>query len=161
MRVIDFKTSGYFSGTIMFFGIFLLFIGLLVMATHGPVGLIMPLISIIIFSTHYRLKVDLDNKVFHDYLWILGIKHGEKGKFDQVEYLFIKRSKVSQTMRLKAASTTIRKEVYDGYLKFSETNKIHLLTEDDKTELIRKLKVMSEKLSSKIVDYSEGGPKEI
>lgn len=161
MRVIDMKTSGYFSGPIIFSGILLLFTGLLVIATHGPVGLIMLLISIIIFSTHYRLKVDFDNKVFHDYLWILGIKHGEKGRFDNVEYLFIKRSKVSQTMRLRAVSTTIRKDVYDGYLKFSETNKIHLLTEDDKSELIRKLKIMSEQLNSKIVDYSEGDMKEI
>lgn len=157
MRVIDFKTSGYFSGTIIFLGILLLIAGLLVMATHGPVGLIMPLISIIIFTTHYRLKVDFDNKVFHDYLWILGVKHGEKGRFEKVEYLFVKKSKVSQTMRLKAASTTIRKDVYDGYLKFSETNKIHLLTENDKSALIRKLKVMCEKLNSRIVDYSEGG----
>lgn len=161
MKVIDFKTSGYFSGTMMFFGILLFFIGLLVMATHGPIGLIMPLISLVIFSTHYRLKVDFENKVFHDYLWILGIKQGEKGQFDNIEYLFIKRSKVSQTMQLKAASTTIHKDVYDGYLKFSETNKIHLLTEDHKSELIRKLKVISEKLNSKIIDYSEGDAKEV
>ena len=161
MRVIDFKTSGYFSGTMIFIAILLFFIGLLVVATHGLVGLLIPLISIIIFSTHYRLKIDFDNKVFHDYLWILGIKHGEKGQFDNIEYLFIKRSKVSQTMQLKAASTTIHRDVYDGYLRFSETNKIHLMTEDDKSELIRKLKVISEKLNSKIFDYSEGDTKEI
>jgi hypothetical protein len=161
MKVVDFKTSGYFSGTMIFLGIVLLFTGLLLLSTSWIVGLIMLVISTVIFSTHYRLKVDFDKIVYHDYLWILGIKHGEHRQFETIEYVFIKRAKVSQSMHLKAASTTIHKDVYDGYLKFSETNKIHLLTADEKSELVRKLKVISDKLNSKIIDYSDGDSKEI
>lgn len=161
MKTVDFKTSGYFPGTVIFLGVLLLFSGMILIMTSPYVGLVILLVATIIFTTHYRLKVDFENKAYHDYLWILGIKVGEKGKFDKVEYLFIKKSKVSQTMRLKAASTTIRKDIYDGYLRFSETSKIHLLTSDDKSELIDRLKSIAEKLNTKLIDYSDESAKEL
>jgi len=161
MRIVDFKTSGYFSGTIIFLGIVLIFAGLLMLAANKLTGLILLILSVPIFTTHYRLRIDFDNKSFHDYLWILGIKYGEKGKFETVDYLFVKMSKVSQTMNLKSLSTTISKNVFDGYLKFSEDNKVHLMTLDDKDELIQRLKAIAEKMKAKIIDYSDGDPKEI
>lgn len=161
MKVIDFKTSGYFPWTIIFLGLVLAFVGFLFVVENPIVGVILLLISLIIFTTHYRLKIDFDNKVFHDYLWILGLKNGDKRKFENIEYLFIKKSKVSQTMYLRVASSTIQKEVYDGYLKFSEKDKIHLVTKDSKKDLIKKLRIMSASLRVKIIDYSEGEPKEI
>lgn len=161
MRIVDFKTSRYFSGTIVFLGIVLIFTGLLMLAANNLIGLVLLILSVPIFTTHYRLRIDFDNKSFHDYLWILGIKYGEKGQFETVEYLFVKMSKVSQTMNLKSLSTTIRKNVFDGYLKFSEDNKVHLMTLDDKDELIQRLKVIAEKMKAKIIDYSDGDPKEI
>lgn len=161
MSVVDFKTSGYFSWTIIFLGFVLAFVGFLFIIENPVVGVIQLLISLIIFTTHYRLKIDFDNKVFHDYLWILGLKNGDKVKFETIEYLFIKKSKVSQTMSVRVASTTIRKEVYDGYLKFSEQEKIHLITKDSKKDLVKKLREISTSLKVKIIDYSEGAPKEI
>ena len=161
MKVIDFKTSGYFSWTLSFAGGLLGAAGLAFVFTNPVVGVILLLISLIVFTTHYRLRIDFDNKVFHDYLWILGLKNGDKGKFENVEYLFIKKSKVSQTMHLRVASSTIQKEVYDGYLKFSEKDKIHLMTKDNKSDLIKKLRVISIALKVKIIDYSEGEQKEI
>lgn len=161
MKVIDFKTSGYFPWTIIFLGLVLAFVGFLFVVENPIVGVILLLISLIIFTTHYRLKIDFDNKVFHDYLWILGLKNGDKGKFENIEYLFIKKSKVSQTMSVRVASTTIQKEVYDGYLKFSEKDKIHLITKDSKNDLIKNLRVISSSLKIKIIDYSEGEPREI
>ena len=119
------------------------------------IGLIILLTSVVIFTTHYRLKINFNNHEFHDYLWIMGLKNGEKGKFQSIEYIFIKKSKVSQKMNSRASTTTIRREVYDGYLKFSEKDKIHLMTEDNKDTLIKKLNLISAKLQTKIIDYSE------
>src|SRR5215204_3440236 len=109
MKIDDFKTSGYFSGTIIFVGILLTLTGLFVMLSYLIVGAIIIIVSVIIFTTHYRLRIDFDNKTFHDYVWLLGTKHGEKGVFDKLEYLFIKKSKVTQTMSVRVASSTIRK----------------------------------------------------
>ncbi|MEZ4972486.1 MAG: hypothetical protein R2820_04215 [Cyclobacteriaceae bacterium] len=161
MKPIDFKTLPYFSGTMTFLGVLLLFSGLWMMSMNILVGLVLVLLSVVILTTHYRVSIDLDNKSFHDYLWILGIRRGERGQFDNLEYLFIKKNKISQTMRLKVASTTVRKEVYDGYLRFSVSHKIHLLTMDDKSKLMNRLKVIAQQLNSRVIDYSDGEGKEV
>ena len=91
----------------------------------------------------------------------MGFKNGEKGKFERVEYVFVKKSAISQKMQLKAANSTIRKEVYDGYLKFSEEEKIHLITKDNKQDVVKKLREISTMLNVKIIDYSKGEADEI
>ena len=161
MNKIDFKISGYFSGTIIFFGVFVLVAGLSIFFVSQISSFILFFIGLVIFTTHYRLSIDLDNKTYHDYVWILGFRNGEKGKFSAIEYLFIKNSNVTQTMRLRVVSSTIRKEVFKGYIKFSEHDKIHLLTMDSKERLIKKMKAISARLKIRVIDYSDGEPKEI
>lgn len=161
MKPLDFKTSGYFPGTFIFTAVILCLVGVPVIFTNVILGLIMLLVSVIIFTTHYRFTVDLEQKVFRDYVWILGFRSGEKKKFERIEYLFIKTNKVSQTMSLKAASTTIRKDVYDGYIRFSENEKVHLITKDNKKDLIARLRPISEALHLKVIDYSGGAPEEV
>ena len=77
------------------------------------------------------------------------------------EALFIKKNKVSETMQLRVASSTVQREVFDGYLKFSELNKIHLLTLSSRDKLVTKLKSLSSQLKTRIIDYSNGEPKDI
>lgn len=161
MKPLDFKTSGYFPGTFIFTAVILCIVAVPVIFMNVIAGLIMLLVSVIIFSTHYRLAIDLEHKVFYDHVWILGFRSGEKKKFERIEYLFIKTNNVSQTMSLKAASTTIRKEVYDGYIKFSENEKVHLITKDNKKALIAKLLPISKALNLKVIDYSGGAPEEV
>jgi hypothetical protein len=134
-------------------------IGLPVLFIKPLIGLILWFISLVIFTTHYRLSIDQDSKVYHDYLWILGFRSGEKGRFNTLEYIFIKKSSVSQTMRMRVASSTIQKEVFDGYLKFSDQHKIHLLTLESKENLINRLKFMASSLKTRLIDYSEDTPR--
>jgi hypothetical protein len=154
MKTVDFKTSPYFSGTILFVaGVFAL-VAVVVITASMVTGIIMLTACLAVFTTHYRLRIDFEKKVYHDYVWIFGMNHGEKGKFETIEYLFIKKNKVSQTMNLRVASSTIRKDVYDGYLKFSENHKLHLITKDNKKDLAAKLDVISRQLKVKVIDYS-------
>jgi hypothetical protein len=162
MNNVDFKTSLYFPLTFIFFGGLLGVGGIALVVSGSPViGAVLLLVGLVLLTTHYRLAINFDKKTYHDYVWILGLKQGEKVRFENIEYLFIKKSRVSQTMSVRVASSTIQKEVYDGYLKFSEKDKIHLLTKDNKNDLIAKLKEISSALKVKIVDYSAGEPKEI
>jgi len=160
MNKVDFKTTGYFPWHIHLVAVFFVIIGLALLSINLIAALILFFVCFVFFTTHYRLSIDLKNKIYHDYLWILGFRIGEKGKFDSVEYLFIKSSNASQTMNLRVASSTIQKEVFDGYLKFSEHKKIHLLTMDSKESLLRKLNSISKLLKVAVLDYSENVPKE-
>lgn len=162
MKIIDCRLSRYFSNQWLFFGLLLLVTGVILIFKLLIVGAIIVLmISVLIFTTHYHLSIDFNQKSYYDYVWLLGLKFGEKGTFESVEYIFIKKSKVSQTMNSRGSSTTIRKEEYDGYLKFSEENKIHLLTSDSKKQLLKKLSEIATKYSTKIFDYSDGEPIEV
>ena len=157
MRNVDFKTSAYFSlpfllvaGALDLFGLIALIEGLWLL------GLLLWFVSLLVFTTHYRVAINFIDNTFHDYLWVLGMKIGEKGTFDALEYVFIKKANVSQTVHARVATTTIQKEVYDGYLKFSNGTTIHLATKDSREALLRTLRIITEKLQTKLVDYTQG-----
>jgi hypothetical protein len=161
MNKVDFKIAFYFSPHIRYTSVIFALFGFALLFEVPIAGVILCLLSLLFITTHYRFAVDLDQKVYHDYLWIVGFKSGEKKKFSSIEYVFIKKSSVSQTMQLRVASSTIRKEVFDGYVKFSPDEKVHLLTLDSKEEVMARLKEISGQLSVKLVDYSAGTPREI
>jgi hypothetical protein len=53
---------------------------------------------------------------------------------------------------------TVQKMVFDGYLKFSDDQKIHIATRDDKDRLLKKLQPISNQLNIRIIDYTQGEP---
>ena len=152
MKIIDFRTSGYFPGSIMFLGILLLGAGIIIFLKSWIAGVILFLTGVTIFTTHNRLRIDLESKVFLDYLWVLGFKRGTICPFESLQYIFIRKVMVSQKMNTRVSTTTIRKEVYKGYLKFSEENKIFLAENEQKERLVAKLRIISEKLHVEVVD---------
>ena len=157
MPSVDFRTATYFSlpfhlvaAAFDLFGLIALVEGMWWLA------FLLWVVSLLVFTTHYRLQLDLVTKTYHDYLWVLGMKIGEKGSFDAVEYVFIKKAKVSQTVHARVASTTIEKEVCDAYLKFSNGNTLHLFTKDSREAVLHKLKKIAEQLKTEIIDYTQG-----
>ena len=134
----------------------------LIIFINMAVGVITILIGVIIMTTHYRVKIDFENKTYQEYLRILGFKDMEtKTSFDHIEYLFIKKNQVSQTLNSQIRSYTITRPAFDGYLKFSEINKVHVGTDTQRNNLIKKLKQLSAQLNVKIIDYSGGEPVEL
>lgn len=161
MKIVDFRTSGYFSGFIIFTGVGFVVLGLVTLGRNPIVGGILLFLSFLIFTTHYRLRIDLDKKTYHDYLWILGFRNGERGTFESVDYLFVRKSKISQKMQLRAASSTMHKEVFDGYLKLSGHHKIHLITNDDKESTVKFLKEKAALLNVPVMDHCVPEPVEL
>jgi hypothetical protein len=159
MKTIDFKTSPFFSWHVQIAAIGFMVIGVIVFEKSILGGSIIFLACVLIYTTHYRLHIDLDKKVYREYLWIMGLKDGKLRNFHALLYFFIKKNKVSQTMGLKAANTTVVKEVYDTYLKFSDEEKIHILTANQKDKIITKLHPISRALLIDLVDYTDGEAK--
>jgi hypothetical protein len=152
---IDFRTSAYFPSGMIFVGILLLFIGVVVLIAKSPVaGTVIILASAIILTTHYRLAIDFENGQYKDYVWFLGLKRGETERFEKIEYIFIKQSKLSQNMNSLISTRTITKDAFNGYLKFSENETVHLLTKVNKTDLLDRLNKIAAALQVKVVDYS-------
>jgi hypothetical protein len=160
MRVIDFKTSNYFTGMPYILGCILAPAGIIVLFSGKfVIAGAMAIAGIAILTTQYRISIDFNDKHFTEYVSIFGIKtEKEISNFSVIEYVFIKRIKVSQTLNSRASSTTISKEQYEGYLRFSEQAKVHLMTLDDKNALLKKLRTISAQLNVEIFDYSDETP---
>lgn len=154
MKPVDFRTSFYFPGMVVLFGWVLFLIGSILLFVKLIPGIVLLALGMLIFTTHYRLKVDLERKTFQEYVWVAGFKSGDKKTFETIEYLYITKGTISQTMHSKVSSSTFWKEVYNGFLKFSEEQKIHLFEDERKDHLIEKLKVISKELNLDIVDRS-------
>ncbi len=149
---LDFHASPYFPGSLRALGVTLLLI--LFIPGHILVKFPFFILGLILITSHYRLRFDRMKKAYYDYVWVLGLRFGEWRKFDHIEYLFIKRNRMRQNMNSMTTSTTIHVQVYDGFLRISETHKVHLLTSRDKETVMKKLKALANLLQVDILDYS-------
>lgn len=153
---IDVKTSPFFPWIIKFLGLVLVCSAVVVVFFHFLLGLALLIGGVVIFTTHYRLTIDLHQRVYRDYVWIIGIKHGKIASFENIDYLFIKKSRTVQHMYVGVNTTSVRKDVYNAYLRFSETQKIHLVTRESKRLLVKQVKTLAAQLGVQVIDYSNG-----
>ncbi|MEM8893314.1 MAG: hypothetical protein AAGC88_01980 [Bacteroidota bacterium] len=153
--MIDFKTADYFPWTFKFLG-GLLVIGALVAFTKPIIlGLGLLILALIFLTTYHRLSIDQTNKQYKEYIWVLGMKKGEWKPFEKIDYLFINKKSASQKMNMESLSNTIRKPVYDAYLRFSEDHKLFVGSSESKSSIINKLKPIADQLDVELIDYDE------
>ncbi|QMU29390.1 hypothetical protein [Adhaeribacter radiodurans] len=154
--IYNYKTVNYFSGTTGFMTVVLLIFGICLIPTYYFLfGVSTLFLLLIVFTTHYGLEINVRDKTFKQYLWILGYKHSRIQSYDLIEYAFIQSSKVSRTLYSTATSTTFTSRVYNGYLKFSEENKIHLIQALEKESVLNKLHFLARDLKIEIVDFTD------
>jgi hypothetical protein len=112
--------------------------------------------SIFSLTSYEGTEVDPVNKLYREYTaWFL-IKTGAFEKFDQAERIYITQGKVSQQMYTAHTthSSTFVNMVYNAYLKFSNEEKVHLLSIKNKNTLLKKISSLSDTLRVDIIDYT-------
>ena len=150
---LDFKTGDYFPWTFKFLGV-LSGIGALVAFTKlMTLGLVFLILGAVLVTTNYRLSIDPANKQYKEYIWLLGIKRGYWKPYEKIDYLYINKKFTRQKMNMESLSNTIRRPVYDGYLRFSADHKLFIASRDKKSSLINTLKPIAGQLSVELVDY--------
>jgi hypothetical protein len=132
---------------LLIFGVPLLFVNWL--------SIIVVLIGIFIVTTRYGLKIDSENKKYQDYLQIAGLKTGEEKEYEQIEKLFITAGKKTTKMQLRGHASYLNQLEYNGFIKFSEDDKVHLISSKDKKVVMGLLKLFSDELAINIDDLSE------
>ncbi|MDQ4138973.1 MAG: hypothetical protein M3142_00465, partial [Bacteroidota bacterium] len=110
---------------------------------------------LIVFTTHYGLEINVQDKTLKQYVWILGYKHCHTQSYDLIEYAFIQSSLISRTVYSTTTSATFSSQVYNGYLKFSEEVKIHLIQAQEKETVLNKLHFLARDLKIEIVDFTD------
>ena len=153
MNEIDIRTSGYFSGPGFSFGMVWLLLGMFVASKSVVLLVILVGIGSVFALTQKGFRIDPVAKTYQQYYRIAWLKLGERTPFEEIQYLFIKKGKVSQTMNSRVSTSTIHSEEYRGYIKFSEAEKVQIYAHKDKDRVLKKLQPLSKGLSLRIVEY--------
>ena len=153
---INFRSESYFPWHVKFVAVVLGVVGGLLLFQYEWLGIFILVGCAAVLTSHYGVAIDPSKKLYCEYVWLLGIRTGSDKSFSAIEYIFIKPNRQTQTMNLRAISSDVTKDVFDAYLKFSESEKIHLLTLESKTALIKKVKTLAVQLDVKVLDYSSG-----
>lgn len=152
----NYITQDYFSNNIKFMGILLLLSGLVTFASNSYIiSLILLIACYVIFTTKYGIEINLEKNVYLDYITIFGFKKGKNIKFQSIEYLYMTKGKKTITMQLRAVKNTITLDEYNGYIKFSRDNKIHLFSSTKKKKAECLLRQMSNDLNTTFEDYTQ------
>jgi hypothetical protein len=114
------------------------------------------IIGIASATTRYGIEINLTSHQYQEYLWVLGFRQGDWVKFGSIQYLFIKDFKFKQTFNSRVNSSSYSYEEYRGYIKFSEQDKVHILSKDDYNLLVKELTDLANRFQVGLVDYSFG-----
>jgi hypothetical protein len=148
------KVDNYLPIQFTVLGVGLCIFGVLYLFSNLFVGLGSVLVGVVFSTTHYRLEVSRNKKFYHEYVWFLGLKVGPKIKFSSIEYWYITKSKQTQEygpQYTRWSSTSTR---YNGYLKFSEKEKIYIGDSRGKDLLLKKIKALNRDFGLEVMDYA-------
>lgn len=142
---IDIAVSDYFEGIFRVFGWILVPAGIYAFTQNAVIGAIIALIVILVFTTKYRLFIDLNEKVYKEYLWILGFANGQEYPFEKLGSVFVKPENYLQRINSFVHTKEIRFTVYavyviaDGQDLFSGEFKDPVKANERARELAKKL----------------------
>ncbi|MCP4460009.1 MAG: hypothetical protein GY816_18600 [Cytophagales bacterium] len=127
-----------------------------IVAINNILGFIITLmlssLMILMWTSFYVLEVDVEMKTYCDFTAVLGRKFGRVHPFDGIEKVFIKASAISQTIYGYGPNSYEKKTYeYDAYLKFTDGQKLFLASDEDKSELAKRLQPILKKLGTEIV----------
>ncbi|MFY0625358.1 MAG: hypothetical protein JXR07_03615 [Reichenbachiella sp.] len=152
---VDYRTQYYFPKHIVTFGHVLIFMGAVVMTlVHWIAGAVLVTIGLLTVSLNFGLAIDTTKKVYHDYLFVLGVNTGKKRPYERIEYLYVTESKKTTIMQSRGSKSEISHHEFNGYIKFSEDEKVHLLSSRKKQKVMHFLEKMSAELDLDIKDFS-------
>lgn len=136
-----------------------LFIGgaiLLIIDHHYIWGIILILIAIVLLTTKYSTKINLDKKEFSDCLLFLSIElNAESGTFDSLDKIVITKGNYAYSGNTRSRARTVQFADYSATLIFNnDNNTLDLLTMTDKRKLLKRIKDMAIFLDVPVEDCS-------
>jgi hypothetical protein len=150
----DFKLRNYLPFFFIVLGIGLMAGALISILGNVLAAIGLFLVGFILTTTQDRLEINFDEKYYREYVWILGLKWGEKIEFSQIQYFYLTRSKKSVVYGQTYKNHYVTGTHYNGYIKFSEDDKILIADGSSKGWVLNRLRKINSKLRLEVKDYS-------
>jgi len=153
----NFKKGFVFPIQFQLFGLILLILGITFFRGHSIISVIPIVISLLIFTGQTGVEIDRSNSTMKEYNSFVFIRFGKIITYQAVDRIFINSTRQSQrfsTMHT-SKSSSFHTQVWNGYLKFDDGTKIHLLTARSKEKLAKKLEALASFLKAAIIDTTQ------
>ena len=127
-----------------------------ILQNYWWVSLLIIAASFFILVSHEGTEIDPVKKTFRSYTSFFFFKTGEFEKYTEAEKIFINSGNQSTKMYSAhtSLSTTITERVFNAYIKFSNGDKVYLLTSKSKEDVIKKLTPLTKALRVEILEVA-------
>ncbi len=111
------------------------------------------LLCVVIFTSEYVTKIDLEKKECIDYLSIIWIPFDQEVlRFNSLDRIVIVKDNHSQVLNSRSRSRQMDWESFTGTLLTDEGKTLDLLTKNDKLDLLKGLKEFAKYLNVNVED---------
>lgn len=148
------STISYFPLGIKLFTPFIFGLALYLGANHYYVwSVVLIVLCLIVLTTNYVTKIDLQQRKYSDYVSMAGIKlSDETGSFQKIDRIFITKGNYTQKINTRVQSRQMDWSDYTATILFDEDNTLDLITRNDKHDLLIELKKMLASLEVDVED---------
>lgn len=145
---LDLATHHYFPFHFIVLGV--IFMAQIIIPIYYILSISLGILGLLIVTTHYRLVIDTQNRTYREYLWILGMKMGKFEAYQDVEYVYINRTRQNVEYGFVARVHADR-PIYMGYIKFSGQDSVFIGESRKEEKTQSKVEKIAEFLSVEII----------
>ncbi|MDN5214788.1 hypothetical protein QQ020_22100 [Fulvivirgaceae bacterium BMA12] len=146
------KTERFFPEGLVFGGILMILIGVGALVIKPLLGIILLPAGLSVVFLHYGILIDFEQKRYKEYWGLLGLRFGKWKVLPPVTYISLTKSRFSQQMGLRGATSTMRGVLYKGNLRLDDEEKILVIQSGKKEKVLQTLKYLATKMDIKLLD---------
>lgn len=114
--------------------------------------LLLAFLLIMAWTSFYLVEIDMDKKEYGDYTVVLGRKSGGVKPYPGIEDVFIKKFNTTQHVTSYGTGSQhhVKDVSYQAYLKFTNEDRLELVSDKDENRLVERLEPVVKKLRTSI-----------
>lgn len=150
----DFRVKNYLPLFFTVLGLGFIVIGMLNIMDRFLIASGLFVIGVIFITTQSRLEINLTEKYYREYVWCLGLKFGDKVKFNAIQYFYLTKSKKSLIYGQTYKNHYVTGQHFNGYLKFGEDVKILIGDNSSKDWVLKRINKLNSRFNLEVKDYT-------
>mgnify|MGYP001816433816 CR=1 FL=1 len=153
-KALNIKTGSIFPWHFQLIAVVIVIGSVALFLTNMVLSLVLLIVGMAMLTSYSGILVDTSKKTYRAYYSVLQLKIGDVVSYEGIEKIFVNANKESQKIYTSHTldSNTFKNIVYDGYLKFMDGNKIHLISKKNKPAVMHKLNEYADFLAVELQD---------
>ena len=152
MNKVTIKVKHFFEGVYMYTALLMVMLGVIFLLYDLVVAFLFFFLSLLVFSTVYKLAVFKDEGFYKNYLWFMGIKKGSKVKFKSIDGLMIVQIKHAHHLSKNNPDAVLEYTLFRGYIIFDGHKKVLIGQSKNQAKIEKKISKLRDELGVNVID---------